>query len=77
VNGSVLDFGLVLVGEVLGDVSFEGVVFSALVFSSFDGDVPVDGAGVVDVGVVAFGVVDGAGVVGVGVVVFGVGTVWL
>ena len=69
VNGSVLAFSLLsLVGVVLvvlvGAGSFVDVGFSGVVFSSFDGDVPV-------VGVVA-GVV--AGVVGV---VFGAGTVWL
>jgi hypothetical protein len=71
VKGSDFAALVALVGDVLlGDVSFEGEVFSAFSFSSFEGDVPV--LGVCD-GV--DGVVDGVdGVVGV---VFGVGTVWL
>jgi hypothetical protein len=73
VNGSVVAFSCsllvltVLVGVVLvgaGSGSFVDVVFSVVVFSSFDGDVPV------------VGVVEGV-VFGVEGVVFGVGTVWL
>jgi hypothetical protein len=65
VNGSVVALLLVVVvvGVVLvGDVSLLGVVFSEVVFSYFDGDVPVEGLGVV---------------LGVELVVGGVGAVWL
>jgi hypothetical protein len=44
VNGSVLALLLVEVDVVLvGEVSLLGVVFSGVVFSSFDGEVPVEG----------------------------------
>jgi hypothetical protein len=79
VNGSV---GFSFAGEVspAGVVLVGCVVFSGVLFSSFDGEVPVVGVGVLDVGVLDVGVLDvGVLVVGgvvAGVVVVGGGGVW-
>lgn len=64
-NGSVLAW--LLLGDVVdvvlvGEVAPLGVVFSGVVFSSFDGDVPVEGV-VVGVVVVVVGTVFGGGAV--------------
>jgi hypothetical protein len=79
VNGSVV---FSFAGEVspAGVVLVGGVVFSGVLFSSFDGEVPVVGVGVLDVGVLDVGVLVVGGVVAgvvAGVVVVGGGGVWL
>lgn len=77
VNGRVFSLAAFAVGELL--VLVEGETPFAGVLASFDGDVPLVGAGVVAAGVVAAGVV-AAGVVLGGVVVVGVvgvGGFWL
>jgi len=71
VNGRVFSLAALAVGELL--VLVEGATPFAGVLASFDGDVPLVGAGVVAAGVVAAGVVLGGAVV-VGVV--GVGGFW-
>jgi len=72
VNGRSCPLAAFAVGELL--VLVEGETPVAGVLASFDGDVPLVGAGVVAAGVVAGGVVAGGVVVGG---VLGVGGDWL